>query len=181
MSNFFNEFKKVSKSEWEQKIISDLKGKDPSIIAIDNKIEDLNLSSYYHAEDISKDETTGNFPFTRGMNEANNAWQNGAFIIVLSEKEANKKALLALNSGADLLVFKSEKDGVDWKIVFNEIQFEFIHVQFVIESKAEFDSIYALMDSNSNNVQYNIDIIDHLSAEDFNSIAENFKEKQQRF
>ena len=181
MSNFFNEFKKVSQSEWEQKIISDLKGKDPSIIAIDNKIEDLNLSSYYHAEDISKDETPGNFPFTRGMNEANNAWQNGAFIIVSSEKEANKKALLALNSGADLLVFKSEKDGVDWKTVFNEIQFEFIHVQFVIESKAEFDSIHALMDSNSNNVQYNIDIIDHLSAEDFNSIAENFKEKQQRF
>lgn len=181
MSNFFNEFKKVSQSEWEQKIISDLKGKDPSIIAIDNKIEDLNLSSYYHAEDISKDETPGNFPFTRGMNEANNTWQNGAFIIVSNEKEANKKALLALNSGADLLVFKSEKDGVDWNIVFNEIQFEFIHVQFVIESKAEFDSIYALMDSSSNNVQYNIDIIDHLSAEEFNSIAENFKEKQQRF
>ena len=75
MSDFFNEFKKVSKSEWEDKIISDLKGKSPSIIAIDNEIEDLNLSSYYHTEDVSKHESPGNFPFTRGMNGSKNHWQ----------------------------------------------------------------------------------------------------------
>lgn len=181
MSDFFKEFKKVSKSEWENKIISDLKGKDPSIISIDNKIEELKLSSYYHAEDISKSETPGNFPFTRGINSKRNEWQNGAFIIVSNEKEANKKALLALNSGADLLVFKTEKQSTDWKTVFKEIKFEFIHVQFVIESKSEFDALFEIMNSQSGRIQYNIDIVDHMSAEDFNSIANNFKEKQQRF
>ena len=141
MNDFFNEFKKVSKSDWENKIISDLKGKDPSIIAIDNEIEELKLSSYYHAEDVSKNETPGNFPFTRGMNGQKNQWQNGAFIRITDEKDANKKALLALNSGADLLIFKPEKENIDWKCVFDKIQFEFIHAQFVIESKAEFDAI----------------------------------------
>lgn len=181
MSDFFNEFKKVSKSEWENKIISDLKGKDPSIISIDNKIEELKLSSYYHEEDISKNEVPGNYPFTRGMNSNRNVWQNGAFILISNEKEANKKALLALNSGADLLVFKTEKESIDWKIVLKEIQFEYINVQFVIESKREFDSVFEIMNGKSENVQYNIDIVDHFSAEDFNSIANNFKDKQLRF
>lgn len=181
MSDFFNEFKKVSKSEWENKIISDLKGKDPSIISIDNKIEELKLSSYYHEEDISKNEVPGNYPFTRGMNSNRNVWQNGAFILISNEKEANKKALLALNSGADLLVFKTEKESIDWEIVLKEIQFEYINVQFVIESKREFDSVFEIMNGKSENVQYNIDIVDHFSAEDFNSIANNFKDKQQRF
>lgn len=181
MSDFFNEFKKVSKSEWENKIISDLKGKDPSIISIDNKIEELKLSSYYHEEDISKNEVPGNYPFTRGMNSNRNVWQNGAFILISNEKEANKKALLALNSGADLLVFKTEKESIDWEIVLKEIQFEYINVQFVIESKREFDSVFEIMNGKSENVQYNIDIVDHFSAEDFNSIANNFKDKQLRF
>ncbi|MEJ6776100.1 MAG: methylmalonyl-CoA mutase family protein [Crocinitomicaceae bacterium] len=182
MSDFFNEFKKVSKSEWEDKIISDLKGKDPSIIAIDDKIEDLSLSSYYHSEDILKNDIPGNFPFTRGMNESRNEWKNGAFILVSNEKEANKKALLALNSGADLLVFKPEKEKVDWTVVINEIKFEFIHTQFVIESKSEFDDLYSILKPYTNNVQYNIDIVDSLlSVEDLNLIAEHFKIKQQRF
>ncbi|MGB0915663.1 MAG: methylmalonyl-CoA mutase family protein [Crocinitomicaceae bacterium] len=181
MSDFFNEFNKVSKSEWEQKIITDLKGKEPSIIAINNEIEELNLSSYYHAEDVQTQEIPGNFPYTRGMNKASNAWQNGSFVIISNEKEANKKALAALNSGADLLVFKTTLDSTDWKQVFEGIEFQYIHVQFVIESKSDFEAIYKLMDANSNQVQYNLDIVNNISADDFNSIAENFKNKQQQF
>ncbi|MCH2230676.1 MAG: methylmalonyl-CoA mutase family protein [Crocinitomicaceae bacterium] len=181
MSDFFKEFNKISKLDWENKIITDLKGKDPSIIAINNEIEELNLSSYYHAEDVTRKETPGNFPYTRGMNKADNSWQNGAFIIIKDEKEANKKSLKALNSGADLLVFKTTKANTNWKDVISGIQFEYIHAQFVIDSKSDFDSIYTLMDSDSNQVQYNLDIVKSNTKENFNSIAENFKSNQQAF
>ena len=142
--SYFSEFNKISKSEWEKKIFSDLKEKKSSI-KIEDEIEELNISSYYHSEDVFKNEIPGNFPFTRGMNKQKNDWKNGSLIIVSNEKESNKKALLALNSGADLLVFKTNKKNVNWKAVFKDIKFEFIYAQFIIESVSDFDVIFQLM------------------------------------
>ena len=178
--SYFSEFNKISKSEWEKKIFSDLKEKKSSI-KIEDEIEELNISSYYHSEDVFKNEIPGNFPFTRGMNKQKNDWKNGSLIIVSNEKESNKKALLALNSGADLLVFKTNKKNVNWKAVFKDIKFEFIYAQFIIESVSDFDVIFQLMKKHEFNIQYKIDIISNFFNENFNLIAKNFKHKQKRF
>ena len=81
MSKILNEFKKVSKQEWANKIVSDLKGKDPSKLNHINIIEDIEYSSFYHEEDKKPSELPGNFPFTRGMNLPDNSFNNGAYVL----------------------------------------------------------------------------------------------------
>ena len=182
MSDFFKAFKKVSKEDWKNKLITDLKGKDTSLLQIDDEIEELNLSTYYHSEDLNISDTTpGNFPFTRGMNAPNNKWSNGFLVEIENETKANKKALETLNAGADLLVFKSRKPNTNWNSVLSEIQLEHIASQFVINSKDEFEAVHSCV-SNSSGVQYNIDFLeDQWNEDDFKSIAEKFKTKQQAF
>ena len=54
MNKLFFEYKKVSKKEWGQKIISDLKlVTDTSIL--NSKIEDINISPFYHPDDNQKE------------------------------------------------------------------------------------------------------------------------------
>ncbi|MDX2361111.1 MAG: methylmalonyl-CoA mutase family protein [Crocinitomicaceae bacterium] len=182
MSDFFKEFQSSSKAEWQNKIVADLKGKDPSLLQISDEIEELNLSSYLHREDgKNQDQIPGNFPFTRGMNRDNNHWANGALIQIEDEKSANKKALNILGSGGDLLVFKSHKENTDWKLVMNEIQVEHIQIQFVIQSIEEFKEILNLGLPKTMNVRYNIDFLNNWNEDDFSEIATNFKDQQQRF
>ena len=87
MNDFFRPFKASTKAEWEVQLISDLKGKDPSILRTNDEIEEIEFASYAHQEDItSTPETAGNFPYTRGMNAPNNEWKNVARVVVTDEK-----------------------------------------------------------------------------------------------
>ena len=182
MSDYFNEFDKVSKSEWIAKIEADLKGKDPALLFVNDELEDIAYSSYYHNEDATKkDELPGNFPFTRGMNRPNNHFKNGKLIQIHNEKSANTSALNALNSGADLLIFKSKKETTDWNKVTEGIQFKYIDTQLVIQSVSEFEQLFSLL-KNEENIQYNIDFhSENLNLADLKNIAQNFREKQLRF
>lgn len=182
MTDFFNEFEKVTKDEWASKIEADLKGKDPALLYVTDEIEDIYFSSYYHNEDAIKEtELPGNFPNKRGMNKPNNNFNNGKLILIGNENSANKQALNALNIGADLLIFKAEKQDVNWIEVLKEIQFEFIQAQFVIQSKNEFDALFTILKEEAN-IQYNIDFhSDNFQLEDIDELVKNFKEKQQRF
>lgn len=183
MSDFFNEFQKVTKTEWEAKIISDLKGKDPELLRVNDPIEELNFSSYVHQADISKEgETPGSFPFTRGMNKTKNNWNNGALVIIQDEKEANQKALNTLNSGANLIVFKSVKEENDWQQVIAGIEFEHIEAQFICSSPSDFENLRNTLNNNAYNIQYNLDFIkEEAFLNEFDSIAKLFKTQQQRF
>jgi len=182
MNDFFSDFDKVPKDEWVAKIEADLKGKDPALLHVIDQIEDLEFSSYYHNEDaVKENELPGNFPYKRGMNATDNSFRNGKLILIKNEEEANKKALKALNSGADLLIFKSTLAVTDWKRILQNIQLEYINCQFVINSKNEFTYLQELL-RNEKNVQYNIDFhAEQFDLSDLKTITENFKEKQQRF
>ncbi|MBL1278888.1 MAG: hypothetical protein COA33_001350 [Fluviicola sp.] len=182
MSDFFKEFSKVSKEEWVTKIEADLKGKDPDLLVVNDAIEDIQFSTYYHNEDsIAENELPGNYPNKRGMNKPSNAFQNGKLILIQNEKEANKKALHALNSGADLLIFKTAIAKTEWKIVLEGIRFEYIHTQFVVQSVQEFETLHSLLQKEAN-IQYNIDFHeDSFELNDLTAVAQNFKINQQRF
>jgi len=181
MTKILNEFNKVSKQEWTDKIESDLKGKDPSALKHINILEDIEYSAYYHEEDKESNELPGNFPFTRGMNLSDNSFNNGAFISVESESKSNKNALDKLNSGADLLVFKSTKEDTKWNEVLKGIEFKYIQTQFVIQSIEEFNALQQVL-AEEPNIQYNFDIHSkEWSKEDFLSIVKQFKSRQIRF
>lgn len=183
MSDFFKEFAPVSKAEWEAKLISDLKGKDPALLEINDVIEELQLSSCMHREDVvNEDATPGNYPYLRGMNRDDNQWKNGFLITVRDEKEANTKALQALNSGADLLVFKSTESSTNWPVVLEGIELQYIQTQFVVRRMSEYKALKELNLPDEQYIRYNIDFLDQeWSLEDFGVIAKDFKEQQQRF
>lgn len=126
MNNLFSEFKAVSKEEWQNKLIADLKGKDPALLTIHNEIEEIEFPSYFHKEDEIDRALPGNLPYTRGVNKPLNNWSNGSYLLVQNETESNKKALAALMGGADLLVFESAKESINWKALFEGIQTAYI-------------------------------------------------------
>ncbi len=183
MSNFFDAFEKTSKKEWEDRLIADLKGKDPSLLLVDDPIEELSYSTHYHNEDaVSTDAIPGNYPFLRGVDSNDNQWKNGTLILIKDEVSANQEALLRLNSGADLLVFKSEKPSVDWEKVLHDIQLEHIDTQFVLRSPEEYRNLRNSLGAVTGSIQFNIDLFDdQWSDADFKAIADDFKGQQSPF
>ena len=183
MSDFFNEFKTVSKAEWEAQIIADLKGKDPSLLTTKDEIEEIEFTSYMHQEDINTfDESPGDFPFTRGMNRPDNDWKNGAYLKVVEAKTTNKKALNLLNLGADLLIFEAESSSVDWKTVLDDIKLEYIQTQFILHDKKSFFETHSFLSTKEGDITYQLDFLgSDWTESDFQEISAQFKSKQQRF
>ncbi len=159
MSSFFNDFNTVSKKEWADKIHTDLHGKDPSVLSTDDPIEDLNFSCFYHSEDQLARSNPGSFPLTRGNLKSKNTWENGVFIEIDNEKEANVEALHALMTGADLIWFKATNFDTNWSEVLNEIKIEFIQLQISPKNNNDVEKIRKIT-QNSTNVQFNIDFIE---------------------
>ena len=160
MSEFLKEFTPVSRTEWEAKIIADLKGGNPAALKTVDPIEEFEFFSYAHQEDIKTNpEVPGSFPYTRGVDSTNNSWKNGAKIFVNDEKEANTNALEALNLGADSLIFEQEKSSINWDIVLNDIQLEYIETHFQIKSMQSFEQLYKIQQTNPKAIDLHIDFL----------------------
>jgi len=183
MSDFFKPFTAATKAEWEAQLNADLKGKDPALLRTVDSIEEIQFSSYAHQEDVATvPETVGNFPFTRGMNAANNEWKNCARIVVTDDKTANKDALDALNLGADMLIFQQSNSSTDWNVVLNEIKLEFIETQFSIFSMDTFEQLYTIQSKNSFQMDIQFDFLAIKNNEiNIEKIAAYYSTKQARF
>lgn len=181
MSDFFKEFNPASRAEWEAKLIADLKGKDPAVLKTVDNIEEIEFLSYAHQDDVkTSPEVPGSFPYTRGMNRANNDWKNGAKIIVKDEKEANKEALEALNLGADMLFFEQHKTLINWGAVLNKIQLEFIETHFAIQTIESFQQLYKIQHECKGEIDLQIDFLTNESNKIEDTIP-FYKEAQKRF
>lgn len=108
MERLFDEFKPVSRQEWEDKIVVDLKGADYERKLVWKTREGFRINPYYIADDVNKLEEMGafpgEFPFRRG-NKLDNQWHIRQDIHVKDIKEANKKALDILMKGVTSLGF----------------------------------------------------------------------------
>lgn len=183
MTNLFKEFNPSTKAEWEARLLADLKGKDLSTLQVNDPIEEISFRNFYHPEDQEAGvPLPGNFPFTRGMNENDNGWKNGARIDIGSEETANRKALMALNSGADLLVFVPAKEEINWQLVLADIQLEFIDSHFVLSTFEEYRTLRTHLALLPDSVQFHCDIFTgRWSGDDFNALADDFKDAQRPF
>jgi methylmalonyl-CoA mutase len=176
MNNFFNAFSKSSSDQWKEQIIKDLKGKEHELLEFADPIEEINFKAYYHQDEVpANNSAPGSSPFNRGSKRDLNDWNNGIQIIVSDESEANREALHALMTGADLLLFKSDKNNVDWKKVLNEVKAEFIQLQFEVSNTSEIDLIQEIT-GNSTNVAFNFDPFD--GNLDFDSIKNKMNDRQ---
>ena len=116
MTKLFSEFNNVSKKKWIQKIKTDLKGNKYSEKLISFS-EDIEISPIYHNDDRFITHNI-NFPKT---------WENYQLIDATNAKEANKRALEALQNDISGLCF-SKPNNLD--ILLKNISIEHIRIDF---------------------------------------------------
>jgi len=132
--NLFNEFDSVSLSEWEAKITKDLKGKSISELEYDHA-NAISLIPYYSKEN-SKNYNEIVERNTAKPNSKTNVWNMDSFIVVTTEKEANKQAIKALAEGANSLTFLGEVNDLD--ALLKDIMIEIISVDFITPKASDF-------------------------------------------
>lgn len=141
MSNqkkLFEEFPPVTTEQWEAVIEKDLKGADYNKKLVWKTAEGFQVKPYYRAEDLKDiawtDVKPGEFPYIRGNKSEGNSWLICEDIVVKDYQTANKKALNAIERGADAVSFRLEYDkpydAVEISGVLNGIDAEKVEINF---------------------------------------------------
>ena len=133
MNNFFSEFPKSSKTDWEDKLRKELKGVSLSEAFLKtDEIEGINFSSYTHVSDMDSESQGRISSNTSSNTKKDNSWLNAVKIDVENTKEANEKALKVLMTGADALVFDLKSNLVNLEELLEGVGLEFISIHFVV-------------------------------------------------
>ena len=95
--SFFSSFKNVSEKAWKQKIQADLKGADYNETLVWNSIEGIDVKPFYHADSFDA--------IQNGSTTEATVWKICQSIYVADVAKSNKKAVNALNRGAESIKF----------------------------------------------------------------------------
>lgn len=160
-NNLFSEFSSASAEQWIQQIVKDLKGENYEQKLVYTNYDGIAVKPFYAKEDLQ------NYTSLEPL-FSHSDWDICQEIEVENEINANKKALHALNNGASALLFYVF-NSVDLTKLLNDIQIEYIAVQFVIEEDAtDFQNNFTNYLKSKNipessiNVTLNIDPIENL-------------------
>lgn len=100
----FSTFPPVATTEWEERIMADLKGADYQKKLVWKTTEGFDVKPYYRDEDTqgigTLDALPGEFPFVRGNNTLSNDWEIRQDIESDDETESNRLAIDAVKRGA---------------------------------------------------------------------------------
>ena len=110
----FEEFPTVSKEDWTQQVIKDLKGREFEKLKW-KTYEDISISPFYTQEDLTIIESQlsslpGEFPFIRGSSKISNDWKINQEISSTNINTANKLAITSIAGGADCVTFNCSTD-----------------------------------------------------------------------
>jgi len=133
--HLFEEFSSTTAQQWKEQIIKDLKGGNYSQLQWKTK-NGFTLEPFYTSEDLKE-------PALPLFSEHD--WDICEHIKVSDEKEANKRALAALEGGASGLAFYIHKK-IDTKVLLKGISIEHIYTQFFISN----DALHVLNDLKAN-------------------------------
>ena len=101
-SKLFNDFPPVSKFEWDEKVVADLKGKNIEKLSW-KSFEGFNAQPFYTKADLEKKEYVytrpGDSPFRRGSKITNNNWLIRQDFIIENIDGLNDKVKLAIKAG----------------------------------------------------------------------------------
>jgi len=151
----FDEFDPVTAQEWKQKIQMDLKGADYNDTLIWNTLEGIDVRPFYHSE-----EHTSNPLSIPGIPKS---WNIANEVFVDDESVANSLALIALERGADAIVFKADKEFNVTEVFQNfpysdasiYLQLNFLSNEFLLD-------LYRFLSNNNATVYYRVDILGNL-------------------
>ena len=154
-SNLFDDFKPVNAKAWKQKIQADLKGADYNDTLIWNTNEDINVKPFYHSDHF-EDKAIHTIPTPN--------WYAGQFIFVADANAANKKAVNAIERGAESIVFTIAEPTIAIEELLQNIDLTstpiYIKTQFL--DTAFNNKLNAL--SNANTITVQTDIIGNLAT-----------------
>lgn len=132
MQKLFSEFAETSARQWKEQIISDLKGGEFEKLLWPNS-NGFTVDPFYTSESLS----AAYKPLF-----SHSSWEICEEIDVSGEKEANQKALLALNAGAGSLRFVLRKRP-DINVLLDKISIQHIELNFILEySDPEFLNVF---------------------------------------
>lgn len=125
--NLFNEFEEVSSKQWKQKIQFDLKGADYNEKLVWKSLDGINVKPFYHPDE----------PAEAVRVNSPSKWTIVDQIYVSSPERANKKALNALQKGAESLWFILPSKEVDLEELFRSIDLQDVNIHLKPEFLSE--------------------------------------------
>lgn len=130
--NLFDEFSPVSKAEWIQQIVKDLKGKDFEKTVISRTQDDLRISPFYNHEDTEETFWLQEFrhlvnPFSEIPGIPPRIWSNVFSNNALEQHQGNKEILLALQNGADAIRLNVSGEE-DFDILLQDVELQYIQL-----------------------------------------------------
>ncbi len=154
--SLFDSFDEVSAKQWKQKIQFDLKGADYNEALIYKSLEGIDIKPFYHKEDLSEIDSPVSNP---------TKWRNSIKIEVSNSFTGNKKALEAIQKGAESIFFVVQTEDIDPNDLLQNITSEipvFIETDFF--SASYIASINTVAKTNTLNIHLLIDIINNLAS-----------------
>jgi methylmalonyl-CoA mutase len=130
MSNLNYPFEPVAHEDWVLQIHKELRGQTEQIEFKDS-IEELELN----ITEVPSHLLTISSPSE--SNEVNSVH----FERIVNEKESNRRILLALMQGANALFIRMEKERVDWKLVFDQIELAYIRTEILMQGEAQISEL----------------------------------------
>ena len=130
MSNLNYPFEPVAHEDWVLQIHKELRGQTEQIEFKDS-IEELELN----ITEVPTNLLTISSPSE--SNEVNSVH----FERIVDEKESNRRILLALMQGANALFIRIEKEEVDWKLVFDQIELAYIRTEILMQGEAQISDL----------------------------------------
>lgn len=134
-NNIFSEFQKSSKKEWIDKAILDLKGADFDKKLVWKTYEKFNLQPFYTEEDTKElkflSDIYKTFTKEKGVDKPR-FWVNYREVIINDNvKRANEEVIIALNGGADGILFDvNKKNNIDFDILLKGVSIEYCAISF---------------------------------------------------
>ncbi|WP_296381392.1 methylmalonyl-CoA mutase subunit beta [Winogradskyella sp.] len=124
--SLFNDFEGLTSKAWKQKIQVDLKGADYNDTLIWKNNEGIDVKPFYHSDEF---ETLPEISNTKATE-----WKICQSITVSNAKEANLKAINAIERGAESILFHIKSETISVEDLFRNIDLE----QIPIEIKCDF-------------------------------------------
>lgn len=170
-SGLFEDFNEVSAKQWKQKIQFDLNGADYNETLIWKTNEDILVKPFYNAEDLKTLPKVSNTKATQ--------WQICQTIFVADVEKSNKKAIKAIERGAETIMFIIPNKTISIENLLKNLDNIpiFFELQFLSESFIK--NLFTLsntLEKQENKVYIQTDIIGNLakSGNWFNSLNNDF-------
>lgn len=156
-NTLFDEFEQVSEKAWKQKIQYDLKGADYNDTLVWESPEGIKVKPFYHQDSMSD---TGSEPPLLA-----HTWQVGQEIYAGNAAMANKKAIKALQSGAERLQFIIPSEAIDIAELLKDINLARTSIYLTMEfiSRVYVQSVLEVAKGHEDAIYFNIDIIGNLA------------------